>query len=221
MTNSAGSGCSPREPGSNRLADLRPGIFLDEVTAGHGYFRLIAPAAAEFTLVSDQNGAGIGIDKQLRDVILSHPTGVSGGQLGDRRGLPVDRDFARPGQGRPAILPGAREGTPVFRHFRGFEASQDRCRENALDKHVLVENHLLTGLGAKSLEYPPRAFRPLGPGERPDDRLHVDGACDPTAMVVGPIEAENRAPIVNNQYDRASGPMTASINPQRKSRWVP
>src|ERR1700739_3234568 len=114
MTRSAGSSCAPRAPGSNGPGAFRPGILLDEMAARHGHFRLIAPAAAELALVSDQNGAGIGIDELFRDVVLSHPTGIGGTQLGNRGGLPVDRDLARPGQGRPAILPRARKGMPVF-----------------------------------------------------------------------------------------------------------
>ena len=85
MTKSTGSASMPREPGSDGPADFRPGILLDEMAARHGHFRLIAPAAAELALVSDQNGAGIGIDKQFGDVVLAHPSGVGGNRLGDDR----------------------------------------------------------------------------------------------------------------------------------------
>src|SRR4029077_12275864 len=108
----------------------------------------------------------------------------------DRERLPVDRDLARPGECRPPVLSGPRKRTPVFGHLRRLQDAQDRAPQDALHEHILVENQLLARRGTEALKQPSRALRPLAPAEWADDRLHVDNAPNPVAVMVCPIEAE-------------------------------
>src|SRR4051812_42699124 len=64
------------QPGRHRLADRRPGIFLDEMRARNGDLGLVFPAAAEVTQRADQDGAGIGADEQFWHVVLRHPARI-------------------------------------------------------------------------------------------------------------------------------------------------
>ena len=65
------------------------------------------------------------------------------GLLDHRRGFAADRYLARPGESRPAPLAGLREGFAVDLHLRLAETAQHGGRQDAFDKDVLVQNHLL------------------------------------------------------------------------------
>ena len=133
------------------------------MAAGDCNFVLVAPSPAELALRSDQDGSGIAIDEQFGDVVLGHPIGVGGHQLDHGGGFAVDWDFARPGQGRPAMLARLCEGTPIFGHLGRVEPPQDRGGQHPLDEHVPVEDHFVPRRGAEALEDPPRALQPFGP----------------------------------------------------------
>ena len=81
------------------------------------------------------------------------------------------------------------------------QIAQDRGGQHALDKHVLVKDHVLPGGRAEALEHAARSLRPVGPGERAHDRLHIGDAGDPIAMPVRPIKTERGAPVVADDRD--------------------
>src|SRR5260370_3649438 len=91
-------GLDPRicAPGGDCPADLRTRIFLDEMASLDGDFGLMEPFATEFALSSYEDRAGIGIDKQLWDIVLRHPLGIGGHHLYDRPRRPVHRELAGP-----------------------------------------------------------------------------------------------------------------------------
>src|ERR1700730_6265665 len=114
----------PMQPIRDCAADFRTGIFLDEMASLDGDFGLMGPLATEFALRPDQNGAGIGIDEQLRDVVLRHPVCIGAHQLYDRRWRPVDRALAGPGARRPAILARLGKGSPILLHLARLQLTQ-------------------------------------------------------------------------------------------------
>src|SRR3990167_4551335 len=63
-------------PFGDRLADLMGTVLLDEVAALHRHLRLILPAPAEFALRARQDGARVGIDEELRQVVRGHPVRI-------------------------------------------------------------------------------------------------------------------------------------------------
>ena len=88
-------------PGGDRAADLGPGILLDEMAAADGDFALVMPASAEFTRSAGQDRARLGVDEQLRDLVLRHPFGIGGDHRHNSAGSPstgISRGQARVGQ---------------------------------------------------------------------------------------------------------------------------
>ena len=57
--------------------------------------------------------------------------------------------------------------------------------------------------GAKGLEDRRRRLAPLlPPGNRPRNSLHIGDAAHAITVMVGPIEAQRRAPVVHHEHDR-------------------
>src|SRR5215472_5396454 len=98
------SGGDGAGPGGDGLADLGSGIFLQEMAAANRYLVLVRPAPTEFALGADEDRAGIGIDEEFRDLRCGEPAGIVVDECRDRGRLAVDRDLARPGEGRPTVL---------------------------------------------------------------------------------------------------------------------
>ena len=117
------------------------------------------------------------------------------GRFADNRQLP------RPRQGRPAIF--TPEERPAVFRLRGLgELSNTGSEQEPLDEYVVVEDHLLAGLGSKPMKYRSQGRIPLGPiRDRMNDRLHVGDAADAVGMGGGPIEAERGAPVMDDQHD--------------------
>ncbi len=189
------------------LPDLCSGVLLDEVNAGDGDLGLVGPCAAELALSSGQDGARLGIDEQLGDVRRrGEPFGVVGADGVDIGGLSADRDLPWPHQHREAILAGCRERSAVLVHLLVAQLSQHRGGQDALDEHVALEDHLLTGSRAQALEDRARDLRPVLPArDRPDDRLHVGDRANAVGVTPGPVEAERAAPVVQHEDDVLGG----------------
>src|ERR1700738_4956220 len=100
-------------PFGNRLADRRAGILLDEMRSGDRHFGLVLETPAKLPDSSDQDRTWLGIDEQLWNLVLRHPLRIVGYDLHHVRGLARDRDLARPGQRRPAVL-SSRVGLAIF-----------------------------------------------------------------------------------------------------------
>src|SRR5438105_14127297 len=100
------------------------------MAAFDGYFGLVTPLSAELARRPGQDRTGLGIDEQLRDLVLRDPLGIGVDKRRDIRRLAVDRDLARPGQGRTAVV--ARPERPaVFLHFGRVLSSAGRARPHA------------------------------------------------------------------------------------------
>ena len=76
----------------------------------------------------------------------------------DVGGLAVDGDLAGPAQGGAAVLAWGGEGAAVLGHLLLAELAQDRARQDALDEHVLGQDHVLAAGRAEALEGAARAF---------------------------------------------------------------
>src|SRR2546423_772609 len=53
----------------------------------------------------------------------------------------------------------------------------------------------------EALEGPARILRPVGPGHGRDQRLHVGDAGDALGVAARPLEAQRRAPVVDDEND--------------------
>ena len=174
---------------------------------------LVRPGAADFALAADEDRAGIGVDEQLRHIGFGEPGRIVLDHLHDIGRLALDRDLARPGERRAAALAGLKERPAVFGHLFVGELAQHRAGQHALDEHVLGEDHVLAALGAESLKGAARILGPVGPGDRRDQRLHVDDAGDALRVAARPFEAERRAPVVDHEDDAVA---ERELIPQRE-----
>ena len=67
---------------------------------------------------------------------------------------------------------------------------------------IVLQNHLLASLRTQGMqEWTHVHVVPVVPTLRSHDRLHVRDSFHDLAMTVGPIEAEGRTPIVDDQCD--------------------
>ena len=189
-----------RAASGDGLPDLVRRILLDEVDARHRDLGLVRPAAAEVARGADAGSApGSAFTKSFGSGLVAEPRAVVVDDRDHVGGLALDRDLARPGERRPAALARLEEGPAVDGHLRVGQPAQDRARQHPLDEDVLLEHHRLAGGRAEALEDAARRLRPVRPGERADDRLHVGDAAHGVAVAVGPVEAERRAPVVDDQ----------------------
>src|SRR5947208_2484557 len=69
-------------------------------------------------------------------------------------------------------------------------------------EHVALEGQALALVGAEALDDGGSLRAPFLPaGDRADDSFHIGEAADALAMLVGPVETERRAPIVDHEED--------------------
>ena len=69
-------------------------------------------------------------------------------------------------------------------------------------KKVVVQNHILAGLGTQRLQDWTHIQRvPVVPALRSHDRFHVRDTLHGLAVAVGPVEPEGRAPVMDNEGD--------------------
>src|SRR5215813_6447067 len=87
------------------------------------------------------------------------------------------------------------------RDWRG-QGAQDGLRQDLLDEEVVLQDHRLTGLGTQRLQdWTHIQLVPVVPSLWPHDRLHVRDTLHGLAVAVGPVEAEGRAPIMDDEGD--------------------
>src|SRR5262249_11453929 len=105
-----------------------------------------------------------------------------------------------PRQCRPSPLAGLSERPSVLRHLLDGEGAQDGLWQDLLDEEVVSQDHLLAGLGTQRLQERTHIrLVPVVPTLRPDDRLHVRDTLYGLAVAIGPVEAEGRAPVMNDE----------------------
>src|SRR5260370_15581550 len=151
-----------------------------------GPFGLIRPDAAKSSLATNQDRTGIRIDEELWKLGLGKPGAIVFDHLDHIGGFTLDRNHARPCQRRPAAFACAGKRLAVNGHLFFTELAHDRAWQHAFNEDVLFQNHLLAAAGPETLEYTSRIFRPVGPGERGDDRFHINDALHAIAIAVGP-----------------------------------
>src|SRR5262249_60840658 len=75
-------------------------------------------------------------------------------------------------------------------------------RENLLDEEVVSQDHRLAFLGTQPLQgWTHSELVPVVPVLRPRDRLHVRDTLYGLALAVGPVEAEGRTPVMDDEGD--------------------
>src|SRR5262249_5487741 len=72
--------------------------------------------------------------------------------------------------------------------------------QDPFDKEVVSQDHLLAGLGTQRLQSGTHIYLiPVVPALRPHDRLHERNAFYGLAVAVGPVEAEGRTPVMDDE----------------------
>src|SRR4051794_34709571 len=86
--------------------------------AGDGHLGLIGPRATELALRANEDGAGVGVDEELRDTSgRGEVVRVFADDLDDLGWLAFDRDLAGPGQGWSTFFTRAGERAPILIHL--------------------------------------------------------------------------------------------------------
>jgi hypothetical protein len=96
--------------------------------------------------------------------------------------------LTRPGQGGSSILSWVDEWSTALGYFIVAQLTKYRARQDALNEEIFLQHHRLAVFAAKSLEDGSRIFRPIRPGYRLNDRLHVGDSLNPTGVLARPIE---------------------------------
>ncbi len=113
-----------------------------------------------------------------------------------------DGDLPGPGQCRASSLARGGERPPIRRHLLVGELTQDGFRQDFFNEIVVLQDHRLAGLGSERLQGRTHAHLvPMVPALRRNDRLHERDTLHGLAMAIGPVEAEGRAPVVDDQGD--------------------
>ncbi|COV78766.1 Uncharacterised protein [Mycobacterium tuberculosis] len=168
--------------------------------AGHCDFGLVGPAPDIVTDAAGDDRAGLGVDEQFRHVGFLEPAPVLVDQRDDLGGLTVDWKVSWPRQRGATVLAAVHEWPPIVVHFLVAELSQDRPGQHPFDKDVVLQRHWLALRRSETLEHTPHGRRPVRPRHRGDDRFHERDPLHSVAMLVSPVEAERRAPVVQHQY---------------------
>src|SRR5262245_32092717 len=160
------------------------------------------PADEGEVLVVSEDRARIGPEEQLGHTARRQPVRGGGHDLSYIGGLAIDGDLPRPRQRRPSPLAGFGEWPSVLRYLLGGEGAQDSPRQNLLDEEIVSQDHLLARFGTQRLQGWTHIYLvPVVPALRSHDRLHERDALHGLAVAVGPIEAEGRAPVMNDEGD--------------------
>jgi hypothetical protein len=74
------------------------------------------------------------------------------------------------------------------------------ARQDLLDEEVVSQDHHLAGLGTQRLQGWTHIYLvPVVPALRPHDRLHERDPFHSLAIAVGPVEAEGRTPVMDDE----------------------
>src|SRR5262249_21126927 len=153
-------------------------------------------------LAAGEDSTGLGLQEQLGHTARLQPVRVSIHDRSHVGGVALDGDLSGPRQRRPSALPGFGERPRVFRHFLVGELAQDCPWQDLLNEEVVLEDHLLAGLGTQRLQdWAHSELVPVVPILPPHHRLHIRDALHGIAVAVGPVEAESRTPVMDDQGD--------------------
>src|SRR5215471_17683439 len=117
-------------------------------------------------------------------------------------GLTPDGYFPGPRQRRPPALARLGEWPPVLRHLLARELTQDGVRQDLFNEIVVLQDHRLASLRTERLQgWTHSHLVPMVPALRRHDRLHERDSLHGLAVAVGPVEAEGRTPVVEDESD--------------------
>ena len=117
-------------------------------------------------------------------------------------GLARDGDLPGPGQRRPSPLARLGERPSILRHLLVGELTQDGVRQDLFNEIVVLQDHRLAGLRTQRLQGLTHSHLvPVVPALRRHDRLHERDTLHGLAVAIGPVEAEGRAPVMDDQGD--------------------
>src|SRR5690606_40770655 len=122
---------------------------------------------AEFALGADQDGAGFGIDEELRHLVPGHPARIVCGNLDDIGRLAAERNLTWPGERRTPVLARFAERAPIDVHLLRRHLAYHRARQYRFDEEVFLQDHLFAGLRAEALKNALGRLAPFAPFERP------------------------------------------------------
>src|SRR5262249_26229606 len=107
-----------------------------------------------------------------------------------------------PRQRRPSPLAWLGEWPSILRHLLVGELTKDRVRQDLFNEIVVLEHHLLAGLRTQRLQgWAHSHLVPMVAALRRHDRLHERDSLHAIAVAVGPVEAERRTPVMDNEGD--------------------
>src|SRR3989442_5860775 len=183
--------------------DLVRRIFLDVMAPRDLHLgQRWQPADEGDILVVGEDRTRLGPEEQLGHTARRQPVRGGGHDRNHVGGLALDGDLPGPRQRRPSPLAGLGERPSVLRHLLGGEGAQDGPWHDLLDEEVVSQDHLLAGLGTQRLQGWTHIYLvPVVPALRPHDRLHERDALHGLAVAVGPVEAEGRAPVMDDEGD--------------------
>src|SRR5665811_590453 len=118
------------DPLPKRCTDFVRRVLLNEVNPLDGHFHLVRPRPTELTLDSYQDRPRFCVDKQLGHVTGCEPSGVLSDDRIDVGRVSLDRDLARPGQGRPPGFPLNRKRATILVHLFATQPANDRRGQN-------------------------------------------------------------------------------------------
>src|SRR5215813_7309294 len=192
-------------PGGDGLPDLVWRIFLEEMDPRDRHLGLRWPPADEVEIrAAGEDRTRLGLHEQLGHTASRQPVRVAVHDLSHVGGLALDGDLPGPRQRGPSPLAGLGERPSVLRHLLAGEGAQDARRQHLLDEEVVSQDHRLASLGTQRLQDWTQArsqLVPVVPTLRPRDRLHVRYTLHGLAVAVSPVEAEGRAPVMNDEGD--------------------
>src|SRR5262245_36310165 len=155
----------------------------------------------EVRAASDQR-AGLGLNEQLGNMSRLQPFSVASHDRSDVGRLALDGDLSNPRQGWSSRFADLGERSAILRHLLAGKGAKDGSRQDVLDEEVVSQDQRLTGFGTQRLqEWTHSDSVPVVPGLRPHDRLHICDALQCLTVAVGPIEAEGRAPVMDDKGD--------------------
>jgi len=142
----------------------------------------------------------VSLQEQLGHIARPQPVRVFSRDRMHIGGLALDGNLPGPRQGRASPLAGLGERPSVLCHLLVGEVTQDGVRQDLFNKIVVLQDHRLAGLRTRRLQgWTHSHLVPVVPALRRHDRLHEGDSLHSLAMAVGPVEAEGRAPVMDDE----------------------
>src|SRR5499427_6693352 len=150
--------------------------------------------------ITREDRTWLSLQEQLGYIAPTQPVRVFSRDRMDIGGLAVDGDLPGPRQRWPSPLARLGERPSILRHLLVGELTQDGVRQDLFDEIVVLQDHRLAGLRTQRLQgWTHSHLVPVVPALGRHDRLHERDSLHGLAMAVGPVEAEGRAPVMDDE----------------------